>query len=62
YSFTISTNSNPLEIGGNLTQVPLKEEPSNIPEECTRAPVLGVDINSDTISVNTSKIKFRRLS
>ena len=64
YSFTISTNSNPLEIGGNLTQVPLKEEPSNIPEECTRAPVIGVDTNGNTVNINVPRcpIKFKRLS
>ena len=65
YSFTISSAANSVEIGGNLTQTPLEEKQRNQElEDCTRSPIVGVDTNGNTITINAPRcaIKFKRLS
>ena len=65
YSFTISSAANSIEIGGNLTQTPLEEKQRNQElEDCTRSPIVGVDTNGNTITINAPRcaIKFKRLS
>jgi type IV pilus assembly protein PilY1 len=60
YSFT--GGHNPYDIGVSRTQLPL-ENPTP-PEECTRAPIEGIDTEGNVITMNAPKcpIRFKRLS
>jgi type IV pilus assembly protein PilY1 len=60
YNFTGSLN--PYDIGGNRTQLPL-ENPTP-PEECTRAPIEGIDTEGNVVTIHAPKcpIRFKRLS
>ncbi|PIT17353.1 hypothetical protein BGI32_02835 [Snodgrassella alvi] len=62
YNFTVP-GANPNDVGESRTQLPLGRRalPS---EECTRAPVEGVDTEGNVITVNVPKcpIRFKRLS
>ena len=58
YSFTISSAANSVEISGNLTQTPLEEKQRNQElEDCTRSPIVGVDTNGNTITINASRMR-----
>ncbi|PIT09983.1 hypothetical protein BGI30_06880 [Snodgrassella alvi] len=62
YSFTVSGN-NRVDVGGNLTQSPLGKDPRRT-EECTRAPMEGIDTEGNVVSINVPRcpISFKRLS
>ena len=53
-----------LDIGTNGTQGSLILDPNRKIEECSRAPIFGVDTNGNTVNINVPRcpIKFKRLS
>ncbi|PIT52399.1 hypothetical protein BHC44_09275 [Snodgrassella alvi] len=62
YNFTVA-GANRYDIGGSRTQLPLGKR-TLLSEECTRAPIEGVDTEGNVITVNVPKcpIRFKRLS
>ncbi|WP_239323532.1 PilC/PilY family type IV pilus protein [Snodgrassella gandavensis] len=63
YSFTVA-GANRYNIGGNRIQLPLVPPGKRKLEECTRAPIEGVDTEGNLITANAPKcpIRFKRLS
>lgn len=62
---TIFSDTNSVEIGGNLIQIPLKEKQRTQElEDCTRSPIVDINTNSNTITINVPRcaIKFNLLS